>query len=227
MFGLYRSGRWKVDGLFGFRYLNLTETDEFMTFAHTPSTATTPITFDTFDSFYTGNNFFGGQLGLKLEYGADSCGGCWCDRLSMGAAFKVALGDTIERLDINGLTGSNLGNPTLATTQLFEGGAFAQPTNMGTSEFNHFAVLPEADFNVGYRVLPWARLFVGYDFLYISDVLRPGNQIDTGVNLYKSGLVQSFTGVTLPATNPNRPAVNPVQSDFWAQGLTFGVDICF
>ena len=69
---------------------------------------------------------------------------------------------------------------------------------------------------------------LGYDVIYISDVARPGDQIDPGVNVYRSGVVQGASPpVTAPATDPGRPAYTAAQSTFWAQGLTIGVELHF
>ena len=55
---------------------------------------------------------------------------------------------------------------------------------------DRFAVLPEFGFDVGYQLTSRWRSFIGYNFLYISDVARPGNQIDGGVNLFRTSLAQ-------------------------------------
>ena len=40
---------------------------------------------------------------------------------------------------------------------------------------DEFAVLPELGFNVGWQYNPLWRFYVGYTFLYWSDVARPGD----------------------------------------------------
>jgi len=71
-------------------------------------------------------------------------------------------------------------------------------------------------------------VFVGYDFLYISDVARPGNQIDGGVNLFRTSLVQQANPpIAAPANDPSRPAFSAAQSNFWAQGLNLGAEVRF
>jgi hypothetical protein len=63
--------------------------------------------------------------------------------------------------------------------------------------------------NVGYQLGPTVRAWLGYDFLYWTSVLRPGNQIDS-----------TFDGVT-------HPLVPMVSSPFWAQGIDLGVRFDF
>jgi hypothetical protein len=57
------------------------------------------------------------------------------------------------------------------------------------------------------------RVFVGYIFRYISDVVRPGDQIDPRVNSASVGSKEP-----MPLFNLN---------DFYAQGITFGVMLKF
>ena len=109
------------------------------------------------------------------------------------------------------------------------GGVFAQPSNMGNYDANHFAVVPEGDFSVGYAFCSWARVMIGYDILYISDVARPGSQIDSGVNVVPLGRRASGAAADHGAGHRSEPseATAPAQSSFWAQGLTLGVELHF
>jgi len=64
------------------------------------------------------------------------------------------------------------------------------------------------------------RLSVGYNFLCWSSVVRPGDQIDRVIDVSQipnSGLNATPTGLLRPA-----PLVRA--TDFWAQGITFGVE---
>jgi hypothetical protein len=138
----------------------------------------------------------------------------------------LGLGDTVERVNINGASQTNIG--TGNTLVNYAGGVFAQPSNMGNFDANHFAVVPEGDFSVGYAFCSWARVLIGYDILYISDVARPGSQIDSGVNAYRTGVVQAAQPpIAAPGTDPSRPGYTAAQSSFWAQGLTLGVELHF
>ena len=101
------------------------------------------------------------------------------------------------------------------------GGILALPTNSGHFTHDPFAVVPEVGLNVGYQVTNRLRLFMGYSFLYWSNVVRPGDVIDRTVNLTQ---IPSNLG---PGTlvGPARPAVVLKDTDFWAQGLNFGVAV--
>ena len=71
---------------------------------------------------------------------------------------------------------------------------------------------------------------VGYNFLYWSSVVRPGEQIDRRLDVTQ---IPNFSpppsppfGPTLP-TNPQVPQRLLKDSDFWAHGLTAGIEIRF
>ena len=51
--------------------------------------------------------------------------------------------------------------PITAETQIFPGGYFALPTNIGDHSRNAFSVVPEIAFNLGYRVTPQATVTLG------------------------------------------------------------------
>ena len=72
---------------------------------------------------------------------------------------------------------------------------FAQPTNIGHYSRNVFAVVPEVGLSVGFEVTAWLRLSLGYNFLYWSDVVRPGEQIDRVIG------VGTATGLALGSAN--------------------------
>ena len=57
------------------------------------------------------------------------------------------------------------------------------------------------------------------DLIRISSVVRPGDQIDTSLDENKIP-----PGTTLAPPGTPRPLVPFKESDFWAQGLTFGLE---
>src|SRR4051794_20088600 len=66
------------------------------------------------------------------------------------------------------------------------------------------------------------RATAGYTFQYVSDVVRPGDQIDRGINPVQA---PAITGVpNAPLTGPARPAPLINSTDFWAHGVNFGLE---
>src|SRR5262249_61747030 len=99
----------------------------------------------------------------------------------------------------------------------FNSGLLALPTNSGRFGRDQFSVVPETGVNLSYQLCPNLRIFMGYTFLYWNNVARPGGQIDTVLNTTQQ------SGGTL--TGPARPAFAFHNSDFWAHGLNFGLEL--
>lgn len=212
--GLANPGPWRIDLLGGIRYLNLSEKFSFGT--STPDLPPGPTTvFQTRDAFDADNDFYGGQIGLRGRY-------LW-GRFTADATVKVAVGAMRQHVDIAGSLTTNFFNPS--TVQSFVGGLFAQPTNIGSYRRDVIAVVPEAGLNVGFRVTDWASILVGYSFLYASNVVRPGNQIDRSINPSQSQAISLNNPATL--VGAARPSFKFQGSDFWAHGLNAGLALNF
>ena len=207
---------YRLDGLVGFRYLNfkeqisITETGILTPGSPLLATGRAPIATAT-DQFKAENNFYGGQVGLVGEVTR----GRWF----VNGRASVAFGTVQQSAEINGgQVQAFPGGPVTAVP----GGLLALPgANMGTYTQNKFAVLPEAGLNVGYMVTPRLRVFVGYDFLYLSSVLRPANLIDTNVDASRVPNFFSAPPPVLPGAGV--PAPNLRTTDFFAQGINFGM----
>ena len=133
---------------------------------------------------------------------------------------KFAMGATTAQTTINGASSYlSPGSPTVTAP----GGIFALPTNMGRYNRTAFSVIPEGGINLGVQLTSYLQFRVGYSFLYWTNVLRPGNQIDRSVNPQFIPTDQGFG----QGGGPNRPTFSPQQSDFWAQGLNFGLVFSF
>jgi hypothetical protein len=213
--GIYRgfnTAGFDVSLLAGVRYLDLREG---LSITSTESLLAPGVgTFIGTDSFSTRNQFFGGELGVKVQK--------QFDRFDTSVLAKVALGDNYQTVSINGNTSvTGFGLPTGITP----GGLFTQATNIGQQSRNEFAVVPETQVQLGYRVTSAFRIFVGYDFLYMSNVVRPGNQIDTTLNLTGNSALTGVSPSTL--TGAARPAALFNGSSFWAQGVNIGASYQF
>jgi len=212
----------RATALAGFRYLSLKESlsvgEDFTPIGQPldPGFLGGPIglgqSVAALNRFTTQNQFYGGQVGARLEYLGD--------RFSAGLTAKVALGDTSQRIDVNG--NSTLFSPGQAPVTA-AGGVLALPSNMGRRTYDSFSVVPEVGLNLGIQLTSYARATVGYTFLYWTDVVRPGNQIDRVVDRTTVPTLQQF----IPGATGTRPAPLHAQSDFWAQGISFGLELSF
>jgi hypothetical protein len=102
----------------------------------------------------------------------------------------------------------------------FRGGLLAAGPNLGRFERNQFSVAPEFTLNVGYAVTSSVRVYAGYNFLFWSGVIRPGDQIDHVVDL-------TFVPNALPAnfSGQYRPRPPFKQADLAVNGMQFGLDL--
>ena len=211
----------------GFRTLNLNESLSIYSvsilqpgaaFGHFTATGSPfdfvsyPATVPATDSFHTYNNFYGGQLGARASYTLGS--------FVIDGYAKVGLGTTQQVTVING--SSSLIVPGAATVTV-PGGVYALSSNSGRGYHESFSVVPEAGFNIGYKVTDWAAVRVGYTFLYWTNVQRPGEAIDRVVN---QSLVPTDFSFGSPG-GANRPVFVPQTKDFWAQGINFGLEFSF
>jgi hypothetical protein len=170
-----------------------------------------PATILVHDQFKTTNDFYGGQVGADFELRR---GGWFLD-----VTGKLALGTVRQTVNINGTT-TFIQNGVISGP--FAGGLLAQPgTNIGQFGRNKFAVLPEIGIKLGFNVTESLRVFAAYNFLYLSSVVRPGDQIDPRVN--PALLLKGFGPISVPAAVAH-PAFNFKETDFWAQGASFGFE---
>jgi hypothetical protein len=208
----------RVDLLGGFRYVYLRETLQFRTSSPTIEPPTPGEFFVTSDTFDASNSFYGGQVGARAT---------WCaGALSVAATGKVALGVMHQHLGINGFLATNDFNTPFGTGpgQVFQGGYFALPSNIGTHTRDRFGVVPELGVNVKYQLTQHLAVSVGYTFLYLNNVIRPGEQIDRVINGNQSSLYTFSPTPPGLAGGPARPTVLFRDSDYWAQGISFGVE---
>jgi hypothetical protein len=210
LYNLYRDNCWTINLLGGYRYIELDETLNiaansglFTTTTYTDNmgnvlaTAPPGSTVTVLDQFRTRNHYNAGQIGSNFQY----LSGRW----AFFGATKIAFGATQEIVMINGCTNVN---PVNAAPVPLTGGNFAS-LQSGQYAQTRFAIAPEVQLNVGYQFTPWLRGQIGYSFIYLSSVARPGNQIDN-----------SFDGVT-------HPLVPMAGSSFWGQGLNLGLQLRF
>lgn len=201
----------------GFRYWNF---NEYLTFdVNIPNTLPPIDVFQTSDKFDVRNNFYGGQIGLKCKY--------FFDKFYVKATGKVAFGAMCEELKIKGhlLTNDFNNPPFTGTAEIFPGGYLAFPTNQGKHTKTMFAIMPEVDVSLGYKILDCLDLEVGYTFFYVNKMMRATNQIDRNINSTQAPAITAIFPTTLEG--PATPEALLKTTSFWAQGLTVGLDFSF
>ena len=217
VFNVVRDECRSVDLLLGFRYADLRENLSVNTQTSndpinnpgglTFLNAAVPGTITTSDSFQVRNQFYGGQVGVRATQ-------AFGDFFVTGSA-KVALGSTHQVSEISGSSSYFAPGGGVMTAP---GGILALSSNSGTQTRNAFSVIPEVEAKLGYNFTSRMSGFVGYNFMYWSNVARAGQQFDHNVDVRQ---IPSLPGYD--PTVRTTPSAQINSSGFWAQGVTFGL----
>ncbi len=157
------------------------------------------------DAFDTENRFHGGQIGLAGEYR-------W-HHLFLHLTGKVAFGVNFQETQIE--AGTQVILPNGFVSQGGNGGLVAAPLR-GNYRSNEFTVLPEIGVRLGYELNEHWRAYLGYHFLYLNNVARPGEVIQATLN--PAVIADSLDpGFSVP------DAFGP-STGFWIQGITLGLE---
>lgn len=164
---------------------------------------------NTQDIFEGRNEFHGGNLGFMTTL--------YFDRFFFSAFGKMSVGNMRQTIIIDGNTVVTTPGPVV---DVRDEGIFALGTNQGTYARDRVAYIPEANLKVGYFVRPNVAVSVAYNFMYISNVVLGGDQIDRNLNLS-----QTNGG---PLVGPATPQfLGFRETDFWAQGINLGLEVTF
>ena len=195
---LFCEDKYRLDFVSGYRFIRMSEGITVHSYSQVTSGASAGSTTEIEDDFHTQNMFNGAQVGLAGEYRFD--------RFYISGATKCAFGVNWYELDVNGWTRTqSAGGPAVMVPT----GLLAQSSNSGSAYNRQLAVVPEALFNVGYQITNHWRAQIGYSFIYMSSVARPGPAIDTSIG--------TTGGVT-------HPQVLTSTTDFWMQGINFAFE---
>ena len=210
VFNLYRNDSWEISGVAGFRYLDLSEDFSLTCDIEGVSGPYEGQFGIVWDRFETRNQFYGGNLGLRARYKEGPLG------VEITGLVAPGLNHQVQTIS-GGFTSANFSAPMDAGPE----GVFAQPSNKGRYAYDEFCVVPELQFKISYALTSWLRASFGYDFMYMSNVIRPTDQIDR--NLPKG---QTFNQAD-PTVSTTSPSVLHNATDFFAQGVSFGLEFSF
>lgn len=207
--GAIERGPWVLHGtlLTGCRYLQL---DDHVDVTNLQSLVSNPaVTAFGSADFATHNSFVGAQVGSRFAVVRGSGALELTTKLACGATHLVSE-----------VTGSPL--PVGASLQpgLVPGPLLALPSNVGRSSSDRIAILPEINLKFRWRVTDHLHFSLGYNALYLSKILCPGDQMDDHVN------VTQLPGRG-PVVGPLDPAHKFVFTDAFAQGVEAGVGFSF
>ncbi|HEV3144051.1 MAG TPA: BBP7 family outer membrane beta-barrel protein, partial [Gemmataceae bacterium] len=177
IYNLYRNDCRYVNLLFGYRYFVLDE-QMLMTDTETvigPGTTFLGVpqppgsVFQVTDRFQNVTRIYALQAGVRAEL----VEGPW--RFNMVA--KIGMGWSHARLYADGRT-----IPITPPGPAYPGGLLADPTYSYRSSLDQFTWIPEFQGRIAFSVLPRMSIYAGINYLFITNLARPANQIDLVVN---------------------------------------------
>jgi Putative beta barrel porin-7 (BBP7) len=172
--------------------------------------------YQTKDHFRTENHFYGGQLGVRVEY-------TW-NGFFANMQIKAAAGKMHQKLVISGKLLTNDFND-FGPVEEFKGGYFTMPSNIKTRTADRYSIIPEACVTIGYRFTDRFKFQLGYTALYVNNVLRPGREISRKINPTQSAALSSTPNPMLKGEALPKPSMK--SSSFYAQGVNAGFEFTF
>jgi hypothetical protein len=197
----------RIDVLAGYRYMRLGESLDIYNNNTSLESAALGTQFRIEDHFNTSNNFNGGQVGVNMQLYR----GCW----TIDLLGKIALGGVSQQARING---STVITPTDDDVQTYDAGILALPSNSGQYNQTVFGAIPEFGVNLRYQWTPLWKVSVGYTIMALTNVLRPGDQIDLNID------PDQFPPAQGQGTSP---VFRFNESDIWLQGVNLGIECNF
>jgi hypothetical protein len=210
---IYQNYNAGMDFVLGYRYARLGDTvtmDDSITGVGRGGIVPVGTTLDVQDRFDTGNTFNGVEFGFDSQVRRAA----WTVDLLM----KLALGNTHTTTTIGG--GSATIPAAGAPITYSPGGLLALSSNSGSYSSNQLSIMPELGLTLGYDITSRLRATMGYSFIYWSQVLRAGEQIDTNIN-------PNLFPPPAAAPGLRQPRFLNATNDFWAQGLSWGLEYSF
>jgi hypothetical protein len=217
LFSFARNLRMRMDALVGVRWLGL---DEDLTIEQNirqgPGNGfVVSSDVGVFDQFGTRTDFIGADIGFKTHFERNF----W----SLDILTRIAFGGNHQVFRGLGWTGITFDLPDFGTP-VTQGGRYVGPANNGIFSNDRFAIVPEIGVTIGYMPTHWFKFTLGYNWVYWTDVIRVGAQVDRVIN-----------PIGVPTSNqyqssiyePRRPGVAFNESDIWLQSITLGMQFLY
>ena len=211
---------------FGFRYYDLDESlSIYQTTVNGPGLVGATIAnralapnsaVNLFDRVYTRNQFFGGELGGRVEHDFGI--------VTLGFAPRIAIGDMRQSVTASGLTSGTdtSGAPISRVGGLLAAGGPGNG-NLDRDVTNRISTATQLNAYVGIKLTDHLRTTIGYQFLYLNNVARPGQQLDQIVNQRVVPVSSAFG--SLSGQPGNRLTLD--RDGFYAHGATVAFELTY
>lgn len=164
-----------------------------------------------YNAIGTRNTFYGANLSAYWDWR-------FMNRLSFQGYGKIAMGPMVENFTITAITSTSTGTGGSGGTNA-QGGGVLPAVGFLDQGRTRLAVIPELNFTCAWHWTENIRSTFGFNFLYINSVMRPGDQLQFN---------SSNTQINISGTQNNvatvQPAFVPKDTNFWAQGVTCGLE---
>jgi hypothetical protein len=184
---------------------------------------------DITDQFQTRNQLWGAQIGGRWEIRRGIFFGTLTGKVAFGPNHQTTslLGQTVATTP-DGQQATGVGGLLVQPGGEVVGIANGQEVrqnfaNAGTHKTDWFAIAPEVGVQVGAQLTRYMRGHIGYNFLYMNNVVRPGDTIDTTINRK----YVPFSDQYRSNTGPDRPQALFGRDDFIAHGVEVGLQFQF
>jgi hypothetical protein len=178
---LYNSPKLVVDGLGGIRWIDHLENFDIQMAGATVGSI--------HEAFHAKNTLLGGQVGSEVRYNVH-------EYISLHGLVKFGATANIQDMIVRG--------------PFPGGGRFTGPGNLGGIDQTHFAAVFDLGTKIVFHLTPNLRANMGYSALWISDVIRPLDQLD---------LPNSVAG--------GSPTLTPRSDTLWMTGFHAGLELSF
>ncbi|HUR55830.1 MAG TPA: BBP7 family outer membrane beta-barrel protein [Gemmataceae bacterium] len=218
-----RGGSYTLDGIFAFKHVSLEESLQITDSARAGPLGVANFNGTAFrngtttfveDYFSTTNRIYAATIGGRLNLHVDA--------FTLSLTSKLGLGVNEQSVRADGSTHLIGTNPFLAPVKV-GGGLLAVGPNVGKFSRSDFVYMPELNLNLAVQLTPHLTLSFGYNFLYISDVVRPGDQLASPINPVFIPTSQNFGG----QFGQKLPAAEFNTSSYWANGFNLGLAVGF
>lgn len=214
--------RWQADIFYGFRYYDVDESLVIYQRTVLPNTITltapgslpqtvlagTPVALR--DRSYTRNQFWGGEIGSRLE---------WKHGMTyLALTPKLAFGSIHQITQISGETRSTTPSVTVPGALLAAGAN--GDGNLGRFITNRFGVATDIGLQAGFSITKNSRIAIGYQFYYLNEIARPTAQFDQTVNMRVIPVSPAFGSLT----GVRAPNVTFEREGFYAHGVSIAME---
>lgn len=214
------TSEWSLEHLISARYFNIEDTLRITdqssalgagTLIYRGLPVLTPgATVSVMDYYSMINRWYGGSAGFRINYNPG--------RLSASLQFRMGVGANLQSFSTDGITTLRASTTTLASAP----GLTTASSSPGNYTASELSLAPELNIRLGYNITKRIAVTASYQYLYMTNVGRLGDQVSRNVNPLVIPSSQFFSNTVTTDRN-----ITIRQSDFWLHGFTAGLMLTF